>query len=112
MLTALRTSVALRIGVCIAAVALDATPAIARKLDPSVPADALELNKRVGCGEADGKPAVYYWSGKIYSRVDGEPDKLLFNGEGMNVRQCVAVTDPQRGKGYRHVSREVMFFTD
>ncbi|WP_195908655.1 DUF1838 family protein [Novosphingobium sp. Gsoil 351] len=91
---------------------MNATPAIARKLDPAVPADALELNKRVGCGEADGKPAVYYWSGKIYSRVDGEPDKLLFNGEGMNVRQCVAVTDPQRGKGYRHVSREVMFFTD
>ena len=87
-------------------------PASARTLDPAVPADALELNKRVGCGEADGKPAVYYWSGKIYSRVDGEPDKVLFHGEGMNIRQCVAVSDPQRGKGYRHVSREVMFFTD
>lgn len=84
----------------------------ARMLDPNKPEDALELNKRMGCGEADGKPAVYYWSGKIYSRVDGEPDRHLFDGEGMNIRQCVAVSDPKRGKGYRHVSREVMFFTD
>ncbi|MGL4543695.1 MAG: DUF1838 family protein, partial [Polymorphobacter sp.] len=76
------------------------------------PADALEISKRVQCGEADGKPAVYHWSGKVFSRVAGEPDRLLFHGEGMNVRQCTTVTDPKRGKGYRLVSREVMFMTD
>ena len=84
----------------------------ARILDVSKPEDALEINKRMGCGAKDGEPAVYYWSGRIYSRVDGEPDRLLFNGEGMNIRQCVPVEDAKRGKGYRHVSREVMFFTD
>ena len=84
-----------------------ATPLSARTLDPKVPEDALEISKRVQCGEADGVPAVYHWSGKIYSRVDGEPDKHLFNGEGMNIRQCVKVTDPKRGTGYRQVSREV-----
>jgi Protein of unknown function (DUF1838) len=89
-----------------------ATGAHARMLDPAKPEDALEISKRVQCGEADGKPAVYYWSGKIYARVQGEPDRHLFNGEGMNVRQCVAVSDPKRGKGYRLVSREVMFYTD
>jgi hypothetical protein len=95
-----------------AAAAALAAPAAGRILDPANPDDALEINKRTQCGEADGKPAVYHWSGKVYSRVAGEPDRHLFNGEGMNVRQCVAVTDPKRGKGYRMVSREVMFYLD
>jgi hypothetical protein len=86
--------------------------ASARMLDPAVPADAFEISKRVQCGEADGKQAVYHFSGKIYSRVAGEPDRLLFLAEGMNVRQCVAVADPVRGKGYRLVSREVLFYLD
>jgi hypothetical protein len=88
------------------------TAASARMLDPAVPADAFEISKRIQCGEADGKQAVYHFSGKIYSRVAGEPDRLLFLAEGMNVRQCVAVTDPVRGKGYRLVSREVLFYLD
>jgi hypothetical protein len=86
--------------------------ASARMLDPAVPADALEIAKRAQCGEADGKPAVYHWSGKVYSRVAGEPDRMLFKGEGMNIRQCVTVDDPQRGKGWRLVSREVMLYLD
>lgn len=83
-----------------------------RMLDPAKPEDAVEIAKRVQCGEADGKPAVYHWSGKVYSRVTGEPDRLLFNGEGMNVRTCVSVEDPKRGKGWRMVSREVMLYLD
>jgi hypothetical protein len=86
--------------------------ASAQMLDPMKPEDALEINKRVQCGEADGVPAVYHWSGKVYSRVQGEPDRLLFTGEGMNVRQCITVNDPKRGKGYRLISREVMFYLD
>lgn len=89
-----------------------AAPASARTLDPAKPEDALEAMKRTQCGAKDGEPAVYYWSGKVYSRVEGERDRLLFQGEGMNVRQCVAVTDPKRGKGFRQVSREVMLFLD
>lgn len=89
-----------------------AAPASARTLDPAKPEDALEAMKRTQCGVKDGEPAVYYWSGKVYSRVEGERDRLLFQGEGMNVRQCVAVTDPKRGKGFRQVSREVMLFLD
>lgn len=89
-----------------------ATPAAARQLDAAVPADALEISKRTQCGAKDGEPAVYHWSGKVYSRIEGEPDKLLFLGEGMNIRQCVAVEDPKRGKGYRQVSREIMLFLD
>jgi len=91
---------------------LFAGAAHARMLDPAIPADAFEISKRVQCGEADGKQAVYHFAGKIYSRVEGEPDKLLFLAEGMNVRQCVAVTDPVRGTGYRLVSREVLLYLD
>jgi Protein of unknown function (DUF1838) len=94
------------------ALALSAGSAEARMLDPAKPADALEISKRVQCGEADGRQAVYHFSGKVYSRVQGEPDRLLFLAEGMNVRQCVTVTDPQRGPGWRLVSREVLLYLD
>jgi hypothetical protein len=83
-----------------------------RMLDPAKAEDALEMAKRVQCGEADGKPAVYHWAGKVYSRVTGEPDRLLFTGEGMNIRTCVTVNDPVRGKGWRLVSREIMLYLD
>ena len=93
-------------------VILAATPLAARTLDPDKPEDAVEIMKRAQCGAKDGTPAVYHWTGKIFSRVAGEPDRLLFTGEGMNIRQCATVIDPKRGKGYRQVSREVMLFTD
>ena len=48
----------------------------------------------------------------MFSRVEGEPDRHLFDVEGMNVRQCVTVTDPARGTGFRQVSRELMFYLD
>lgn len=98
-----------------AVISLSTSMAQAQKgnmLDPAKPEDALEISKRVQCGEADGKPAVYHWAGKIYSRVEGEPDRHLFNGEGMNIRTCVTVNDPQRGKGWRLVSREIMLYLD
>lgn len=103
-----------RCGAALALVAATtlAAPISARTLDPEKPEDALEIMKRTQCGEADGVPAVYHWSGKVYSRVRGEPDRHLFNGEGMNIRQCVRIEDPKRGVGYRQVSREVMFYLD
>ena len=103
-----------KLGAALAVVAATtfATSASAKMLDPDKPEDALEIMKRTQCGVADGVPAVYHWSGKVYSRVRGEPDRHLFNGEGMNVRQCVRIEDPKRGVGYRQVSREVMFYLD
>lgn len=89
-----------------------AAPASAQMLDPSKPEDALQISKRLQCGVSEDKPAVYHWSGNIYGRSPGQPDKLLFKGEGMNIRRCVEVNDPQRGKGWRLVSREVMLMLD
>ncbi len=89
-----------------------AIPAHARTLDTAKPEDVLEMQKRLQCGVKDDVPAIYHWSGEVYSRVAGEPDRLLFKGEGMNARRCVAVDDPKRGKGWRMVSREVMLYLD
>lgn len=94
------------------AAATFAAPAAARTLDPSVPEDALEISKRLQCGVSEDEPAVYHWSGNIYGRYPGMPDKLLFKGEGMNIRRCVEVNDPQRGKGWRLISREIMLMLD
>lgn len=88
------------------------TAAHARQLDPAKPEDALEIMKRTQCGVKDNVPAVFRWQGKIYSRRQGEPDKHLFNMEGMNIRQCVSVTDAERGTGYRMVSREITLYLD
>lgn len=87
-------------------------PAQAQMLDPSNPEDALEISKRLQCGVSADEPAVYHWSGNIYGRSPGVRDKLLFKGEGMNIRRCVEVEDPARGKGWRLISREVMLMLD
>ena len=90
-----------------------ATPrAAARTLDLSVPADALTAMRKVQCSTRDREAVVYHWSGKVFSRVDGEPDRHLFDVEGMNVRQCTTVVDAKRGTGFRQVSRELMFYLD
>lgn len=94
--------------------ALLAAPASAddHMLDPSDPVDALEISKRFQCGVADGETAVWHFSGNVYSRVPGEPDRLIFKGEGMNIRRCVSVEDPERGKGWKIISREVLIHLD
>lgn len=99
-------------GAAIAALSLAASAAQARMLDPDNPRDALEISKRFQCGTAEGETAVYHFSGNIYSRIPGEADKLLFKGEGMNIRRCKYYDDPVRGPGYRILSREVLFYLD
>lgn len=83
-----------------------------RALDPEQPNDAIEIMRKLQCGPGDGVPAIYRWSGHVYSRVEGERDRHLFNIEGMNIRQCVALNDAKRGRGYRMVSRELMLYLD
>ncbi len=91
---------------------LASQPAAAQTLDPNDPNDALEISKRLQCGVSADEPAVYHWSGNIYGRSPGQRDKLLFKGEGMNIRRCVEVTDPERGTGWRLISREIMLMLD
>lgn len=94
---------------CIATTAFAAAPA---KLDLGTPEGALLAGRKIQCSLKDGEPITYWWIGDMYSRVPGERDRLLFRVEGMNVRQCDTVRDPQRGLGFRYVSREVLFYED
>ena len=94
------------------ALLLAASGAGARTLDLSKPADALAASRKIQCSLKDNVAVVYHWAGKVFSRVEGEPDRHLFDVEGMNVRQCTTVSDPALGTGYRQVSRELMFYLD
>ena len=84
----------------------------ARTLDIANPDDALAVFRKMQCSAQDNVPVVYRWTGRAYSRVPGEQDRLLFGLEGMNIRQCVTVVDPKRGTGFRQVSREIMLYID
>lgn len=91
---------------------MSAASAAPKRLDLSKPDDAVTAFRKVQCSAKDGESVVYHWVGEVYSRVEGEPDKHLFDLQGMNIRQCVTVNDPVRGKGVRQVSRELMFYLD
>jgi len=84
----------------------------AAQLDPATAEGHIAINRKIHCSLEDASPQVYQWFGRAYSRVPGEPDRHLFNLDGMNTRQCVSINDPQRGPGYRMVSRELMLYLD
>ncbi|WP_448585627.1 DUF1838 family protein [Thermaurantiacus sp.] len=94
------------------AAALVATGAAAAPLSFGDPAHQLAMYRKIQCSTADLEPVVYRWSGRVWSRVPGEPDRHLWNVEGMNIRQCVRAGDRERGEGVRMVSRELMFYLD
>lgn len=81
-------------------------------IDLTTPAGVLMANRKMGCDLRDGVSVTYYWAGDAFSRRQGEADKLLFRAEGMNIRQCLTVTDPVRGTGYKMVSRELLIYRD
>lgn len=95
----------------LAAIAL-AQPAAARRLDSANAEDALKIMQKSICSLEQGKPIIYWWKGSMFSRVEGEKDRKLFGLQGMNIRQCVNLKDPQRGSGFRSVSREIMIHLD
>ena len=95
------------------AMSLAAATANARTLDVGKPEDALIVGRKITCGTTeDGKVHYGTWWGRAYGRVSWEKDRHLFNVVGVNARQCATVKDPERGNGYRSVSREIMFYLD
>lgn len=110
MRTSFTRYVALAAALAASAAASAAKPSTT--VDIGTPEGAIAAFRKVQCSTEDGRPTVYYWIGETYSRVPGEPDRLLFRFEGMNTRQCVTVTDPIRGRGFRQVSREILFYQD
>ena len=85
----------------------------ARELDLAVPEDAVLAAHRLSCGtQKEGHYEYGVWRGKIFGRVSWEPDRHLFDIIGVNTRRCPTVIHEKRGKGYRLVSREFMFFLE
>jgi hypothetical protein len=86
--------------------------ATAGKLDLNTPEGANAALRKIQCSLKDQVPTTYYWLGEAFGRVPGEPDRKLFKVEGMNIRQCVTVDDPARGKGWRLITKELLIYFD
>ena len=94
------------------ALGLSATVVQADTIDPNSPEGFVLLSRKVQCSTEDASPQVFEWSGYGYARVPGERDRKLFGLMGMNIRQCGAIEHPDRGTGYRLVSKEIMLYLD
>ena len=100
-------------GTCLAgAMCVAAGPAWGAQLDVNDPDDVIRLLMKTRCSLNDGDTALYWWEGRMYSRVPGEKDRHLFNVQGMNIRHCETFTDPVRGLGFAARSRELMLYLD
>jgi hypothetical protein len=88
-------------------------PAPAKVLDLSTPEGAMIANRRIWCTMTDNQPVYWFWRGEVYSRRQGEADRLLFKVEGLNTRTCATMNDPAKGGAYvRSTSREVLLYLD
>ena len=99
--------------------AADATAVVAAaagsaaRLQPLEPEGAFALERAMACGSSDvAAPQFYYWTGTIHARRAGEPDRLLFNVQGVNPRACRSVDGGARGAGYQAAARELMLYLD
>lgn len=97
---------------CLLALPLAAPALAAAKIDLSTPEGASLALRKIQCSARDGEASTFYWNGEVLSRVEGEADRRLFKVMGMNIRQCVTVEDPAKGKGWRLITREVLFYLD
>ena len=84
----------------------------AAPLDLKTPEGQVAALRRIQCSEVDGKPVTYYWKGVAYSRVPGEPDRLLFKVEGMNTRHCGPLATAKSKVDFRLVTREILLYED
>ncbi len=75
-------------------------------LDLKNPADYLNAFMKTRAS-LDGKEVVYWWTGTVYSFVNGEKDRPLFQFEGFNIARAVKVEG-----GYELLTREAAFYKD
>ena len=72
----------------------------------------LAAYRKMQCSMIDGEESFFWWTGNAYGRVEGQPDIRLFRVEGINVRRCATVEDPERGAGFRLITREILVYQD
>ena len=98
------------VAACSMLAAITASASWAFELD--TPEAQLQAYRRIQCSVNDGEAVVYWWLGNVFARVPGEPDRKIFRVEGMNIRHCGTVEDPENGTGFRLVTRELLFYMD
>jgi len=76
------------------------------------PDDAVKAHRKLQAWLEDGKPAIYWFEGSVYSRVPGERDRQLFVYKAMNIRASATASSAETGYGYRLVSREILLYMD
>lgn len=95
----------------IAAGVLVMSGATAAQLKLDTTRENLVAMRKIQCSLKDGEVVTWYWTGYAYSRVPGEPDRVLFAVEGMNIRRCGPLGDADDGS-FKMVTREVMVYKD
>jgi hypothetical protein len=85
---------------------------VAPRLDLTKPEDAVKAFRKLQASLVDGKPAIFWFQGNVYSRVAGEPDKHLVSYQAFNIRATHAAPDVGRGYGFRLVSKELLLYMD
>ena len=96
----------------LACLCLGTTPLAAEPLELGTVAGDLAAMRKIQCSTEDGEVSTYGWEGKVFSRVQGERDRLLFQVEGMNIRQCGPLEGEEDGPGFRLITREVLLYLD
>jgi hypothetical protein len=84
----------------------------AAALDLGTTEGSLTAMRKIQCSMENGQPVTYWWHGRAYSRVPGEADRVLFEVEGMNIRQCGPLTDDANAPSFKQVSREILLYKD
>lgn len=82
-------------------------PTKKKMLDLSNPKDNLEAFVKMRASLDTNEVTVYYWTGRIYSYIDGERAKPLFDLEAMNI--AIIKKD---GDNYKMLTREAAIFRD
>ena len=80
------------------------------EIDIRTPEGVVAMERKIQCSTEDSVEKTFIWQGNAFARRTGEADKLLFGLLGMNVRQCVTITNDKGQKGYQMVSREIMLY--
>ena len=78
-----------------------------KQLDLSKPADNLDAFVKMRASLDTNEVTVYYWTGRIYSYIDGERGKPLFDLEAMNIAII-----KKEGNDYKMLTREAAIYRD
>jgi hypothetical protein len=94
---------------------LPALASAAPELKLATTRDALIAMRKIQCSLKDGEVVTWGWNGYAYGHFPGEPDRLLFAVEGMNIRQCGPLkgtaADGKDGS-FKMTTREILLYED